>query len=483
MRFILNFLIISMLSIGSALPTENLKICQGDKNSWSNCQTTIFDNNGRKLVTDFFSGLAIWQTITHSDGSIYIGSPGRDGIGSQTHPNGEKYVGNFRKGLQEGDGILYSSWGFKSKQGAWDYLRLINEFHINSEKFPFNNNYFKNKYYDPIIYFEKQFWNFSELKVCAKESDSTVNCKKLIVYKNGDKYNGEFKDGRHHGRGILTQSNETQYVGNFFDGKRSGYGVEYSGKFNTTRQGLWKEDKLIENLNLINKFLPFDKNEFTQNQQSSLSNIENIDDKSYAPLCITITNPVDLCVGIIQYPNGQKYIGEIIGNKRNGNGFLYNSMGSLIEWGIFSNDKYATKGSLPEIRKLEEFTLNAINKHDENIKFFEEELRSLPKNTTWQNKVSFATSYNLRKWLESGIQEFAEIKSPQYPPALNLSQDKWESNKEFEDRVALARTERQKEIDRIQISYKAQVDKRNADIQKQLFFRLEKEKQLPTQKN
>ena len=140
MRFILNFLIISMLSIGSALPTENLKICQGDKNSWSNCQTTIFDNNGRKLVTDFFSGLAIWQTITHSDGSIYIGSPGRDGIGSQTHPNGEKYVGNFRKGLQEGDGILYSSWGFKSKQGAWDYLRLINEFHINSEKFPFNNS-------------------------------------------------------------------------------------------------------------------------------------------------------------------------------------------------------------------------------------------------------------------------------------------------------------------------------------------------------
>jgi hypothetical protein len=205
--------------------------------------------------------------------------------------------------------------------------------------------------------------------------------------------------------------------------------------------------------------------------------------QSYAPLCIAIKNSVERCIGILEYPNGQKYIGEIQEKKRNGNGFLYNSNGFILSWGLFENDQHKATGSLVELKKLEAFILDFHTTNNEELsRIFEATLKSLPKNTSWENKVSIVTSNYLRKWLEDGVKEFPEIKPPEFPPALKLSQDRWESNKEFEDRVALSRLERQKEIERVQTNYKEQVDKRNTDIQKQVLLRSEKEKLLPARK-
>ncbi len=79
-------------------------------------------------------------------------------------------------------------------------------------------------------------------------------------------------------------------------------------------------------------------------------------------------------------------------------------------------------------------------------------------------------------------QNLAEIPPPEYPPALKLAQEKWETNKEFEDRITSSRYERQREIERIQSDYKAKVSKRNYEIQRLAQALAEKEKQLAIKK-
>ena len=49
--------------------------------------------------------------------------------------------------------------------------------------------------------------------------------KKTINFKNGDKYEGECKDGKPHGQGTLTRSNGERYEGEWKDGEPHGQGL------------------------------------------------------------------------------------------------------------------------------------------------------------------------------------------------------------------------------------------------------------------
>jgi len=59
-----------------------------------------------------------------------------------------------------------------------------------------------------------------------------------LTYSDGDKYEGEWKDGQKHGQGTYTWSNGNKYVGEFKDGKKHGQGTftwsngkKYVGEF------------------------------------------------------------------------------------------------------------------------------------------------------------------------------------------------------------------------------------------------------------
>ena len=98
----------------------------------------------------------------------------------------------------------------------------------------------------------------------------------------------------------------------------------------------------------------------------------------------------------------------------------------------------------------------------------------------WTDRVAKETGTSLKLWLEENSYVASnEVPAPIFPVALKIEQDKWESNKEFEDRVAMFRAERQKLIERIQSEYKSKVEMRNNEIQKVVSLRAEKEKQLP----
>jgi len=101
----------------------------------------------------------------------------------------------------------------------------------------------------------------------------------------------------------------------------------------------------------------------------------------------------------------------------------------------------------------------------------------------WKLRVNTAVNSLLRQWIdgESNL-NLAEISPPEFPPALQLIQEKWESNKEFEERIVASRFRRQREIEGIQAEYKARVSKRNSEIQRLNMIRSEKEKQIPAKK-
>ncbi len=59
--------------------------------------------------------------------------------------------------------------------------------------------------------------------------------------KPGERDEGEFKDGKQHGRGVRVFSNGARYEGDFKDGKREGHGVEVYAD-GSRYDGEWKDN-------------------------------------------------------------------------------------------------------------------------------------------------------------------------------------------------------------------------------------------------
>ena len=78
-----------------------------------------------------------------------------------------------------------------------------------------------------------------------------------LTYSDGDKYEGEWKDGQKNGQGTYTWSNGNKYVGEFKDGKKHGQGTftwsngrKYVGEFKNGIQNgkgtyTWSDGLLI----------------------------------------------------------------------------------------------------------------------------------------------------------------------------------------------------------------------------------------------
>lgn len=85
--------------------------------------------------------------------------------------------------------------------------------------------------------------NPSKLPRCR--SDQTVqyhNCFGIYTFANGNKYVGEFKDGKQNGQGTGVYANGDKYVGEFKDGKMNGQG-NYTATSGDKYVGEFKNDK------------------------------------------------------------------------------------------------------------------------------------------------------------------------------------------------------------------------------------------------
>ena len=279
----------------------------------------------------------------------------------------------------------------------------------------------------------------------------------LSLLAQSTEYIGDFKDGKRSGLGTLIFSNGAKYVGEFKEGKQNGIGVLYGSDGLIVNNGIWANGEFR---------LPI----FSYGQ-------------SNLPACKGDIRWWNKCIGTYSWKGPgviYKYYGQFVDGQYDGLGTLYKD--DVIEkQGLWRKDNFITSQyvSPPTTNSLIGTGIdNERKKLEEEKRQLTEELQKANKNILWSDRVSQVVAGALKKWLEESGTDLKEIPSPAFPPSLKLSQEVWESNKEFEGRVTSERTKRQREIDSIQSEYKSKVDQRNAQIQQINAARLEKERSL-----
>ena len=96
----------------------------------------------------------------------------------------------------------------------------------------------------------------SALPKCQGEDISKwIMCKGVKITSKGSKYTGEFKDGKYHGQGTITNTAGDKYIGGWKDDKFYGKGtLTYSN--GERKSGVWKDGKVNEQKTLTS----FDQN-------------------------------------------------------------------------------------------------------------------------------------------------------------------------------------------------------------------------------
>lgn len=85
----------------------------------------------------------------------------------------------------------------------------------------------------------------SSLPNCLSNQDAAYwhNCFGTYRWSNGDKYVGNYKDGKKHGQGTYTFANGDKYVGEFKNGVLDGFAIKYFADGTIEKEGIWKNDK------------------------------------------------------------------------------------------------------------------------------------------------------------------------------------------------------------------------------------------------
>ena len=128
LTLVLVALMLAVVCVGFASTVEaqsNLPPCQGSYSisTWNYCQGTMTFLDGEKYVGEFKDGMRNGQgTLTLPTGEKYVGEYKdgmRNGQGAYTSPNGQKYVGEFKDNKYNGIGKLFASDGTVAQQGYW----------------------------------------------------------------------------------------------------------------------------------------------------------------------------------------------------------------------------------------------------------------------------------------------------------------------------------------------------------------------------
>ena len=228
------------LMAGSAFAQSSLPACQGsDVTRWTNCfGTTTYFKSGDKYVGEYKDGKRNGQgTLTFRGGDKYVGEykddegngqgtftfangdkfvgefkdSARDGQGTLTLRDGMKHVGEWRINMRYGQGIEYASNGSITRQGRWENNILVQSFAVDAQRFPFNSPT-QTASAQPSTAERVQLAAAaqSQLPPCQSNDVSRwTNCFGTYIWTYGDKYVGEWKDGKANGQGIDYRANGT----------------------------------------------------------------------------------------------------------------------------------------------------------------------------------------------------------------------------------------------------------------------------------
>ena len=101
------------------------------------------------------------------------------------------------------------------------------------------NNTVRNNilFYLPFAYIYK-----NGNKYVGDFKDDKMTGKGVLTCKNGDKYEGDFVNGKMDGEGVLNYADGHKYEGHFKNGKKNGHGTETSVD-GFSYEGEWRDDQ------------------------------------------------------------------------------------------------------------------------------------------------------------------------------------------------------------------------------------------------
>ena len=217
-------------------------------------------------------------------GDVKNGKP--NGVGILIHPNGDKYVGEWKDG-NPWEGVQYSASG--KVQGTYSNGEPCGGCEPTARQL--------------VLVREIDPSHISAALPPCPSSGVFHNCFGTFTYDDGDKYVGEWKENQMHGHGTYTWANGDKYIGEFRDGRNT-YGVQYSalGRLQGTfSNGEWCEA--------------------CEPNANQLALVREIDPShlSVLPPCPT-SGYFDNCFGSYTDADGNKYVGEWKDDKRHGQG-------------------------------------------------------------------------------------------------------------------------------------------------------------------
>ena len=164
--------------------------------------------------------------------------------------------------------------------------------------------------------------------------------------------------------------------------------------------------------------------------------------------------------GTYYFLSGERYVGELRNGKKQGQGIFYAADGSILTDGDWDKDIF-----LSPARNLKDPGQIALDWKDH----IQKEIASLQQKPqtlhVWSDVISKAVVNSLDRWLQddSGL-NISEIPPSKLPPPISIFQEKWESDKEFADRLAGLLALQQNEIEQILEKNRKLNEQRNKNI-------------------
>jgi hypothetical protein len=183
------------------------------KDSKYNGKGSLTFSSGNKYVGEFKDGKENGQgTFTYPNGNKYIGEfkdGMQNGSGTYSYSNGEKYVGQNKNNKRDGQGTFYSSNGSIINQGIWADGSFVRSESVQQATATNPSNQTSSM--------SVASYTQSQLPQCQAGAQVRMSCVGVYIFKNGDKYSGEWQWGERHGLGTLYSSNGSIINQGFWD--------------------------------------------------------------------------------------------------------------------------------------------------------------------------------------------------------------------------------------------------------------------------
>ncbi len=205
----------------------------------------------KKLLATSILLLLIFQLV-NAQGTGCISGDCDNGYGTWVYKNGDKYTGTWVNKKMHGQGVYKYSNGDVYKGSFRDNKLAGNGTFIAHTGDKYVGQYSNNKMEGEGTYFyqsgkveEGLFANnryIGDKNATGCVSGDCQNGKGIYILNNGEKYEGQMKNGVRSGKGTYYFNSGERYKGNWENNKRNGFGTNYYPDGEIFK-GNWKDDK------------------------------------------------------------------------------------------------------------------------------------------------------------------------------------------------------------------------------------------------